>query len=232
MPTGQIFISRKRRGKLTLKKVDRKVQKIKNSIEIKESAKDVQLSDFASIDREFLINGLVRGNGNGARVGEKITMKHLKVSFRLKQINQLILSTNSTSATWTTQPLTSLVRVIIFLNRQNNLSNTFAIGEILQNAGSQAQKMQSQYDYKFVDSKNQKLKYKILYDKVFQLIQGQNRSDIVVKVKRALGQKVSFTSSNNGDGTDIVNNKLAILFIPENNTCQFAYTSLLYYTDA
>ncbi len=221
----------KRKAKVNLKTLNKKVQQIQNKIEIKEKNFVQALITTGGADQGFILNGLFRGAGNGNRVGEKVYMKQLKLTIRIKQKNNAILSGDSTQATWNTTPLDTQCRVIVFINKQNNLGSSVNISEILASAAGQSEKIRSEYDFKFVDSKFEKLQYKILFDRVFYTIQGTIHSDRILRIQRRLNHKVSYTSSNNGDATDIINNALRVVFIPENDNIDFAFSSVLYYSD-
>ncbi len=221
----------KRKARVNLKTLNKKVNQIQSKIEIKESNTIESLQTTAGVDQGFILNGLSRGSGNGNCVGEKVYMKQLKLTIRIKQKNNAILSGDSTQPTWITEPLDNMCRVIVFINKQNNLGTSVNINEILASASGQSQKIRSEYDFKFVDSKFEKLQYKILFDRVFYTIQGTSHSDRILRIQRRLNHKVSYTSTNNGNATDIINNALRIVFIPENDNIDFAFSSVLYYSD-
>ncbi len=219
MPPKKPF--RKRKNGLTLKKVNNRVSRMKAKIEIKEKSFVQTAEALPATDTGFVLNGMSRGSNNGSRVADKIYMKNINLNYHLEMKTQLVI--NDT-------PLSTFVRVLIFVNRQNNGDTTFDMTEILTDTANQNAKIVSIYEYRFVD-KDEKLQYKILYDKTHFLIQGQNGSGLIKRIKLRLGHKVNYNSSNLATGADIINNKLELVFIPENTNLNVSVSSVLSYSD-
>ena len=226
MPGGKLFLARKRKSKLTLKKVDKKIQSLKRLIEIKEKETLSALELTGGTDSNFALNFMQRGEANGQRIGDQITLKKLMVTLHML-IPKLDLDITSTDITY---KQTSM-RVLAVIDKKNNNSGAApVISQILKNAGNQFQKIKSQYDYMFVNSKHSIGKYKILYDRVFNFTQN-NIQERIVSFSRSLNHKVNF-STNNNDGTDIIDNKVELIFIPLNDDIMIGYSSVIFYADA
>ncbi len=218
--------------KLTLKKVNAKVDKIKRAIEIKEKYKTVAEGALDG-DKGILINDMQKGDNNGQRESNKIQMKYCKIQLRF-QITDQDLDGTETTTPWTlTSTDNTRVRVILIINRQNNLSNVFDVSEILRDSTNTVTRQNSQLNYDFVGAKGQKNKYRVLYDKSFQFNPIMNGSDRLIKINRTLNMNTIFSDADNGTGLDIIGNKVELLIFPERlGTMRFAYTSVLFYTDS
>ncbi len=232
MPAGRIFLASRRKKKLTLKKVNAKVNKINRSIEIKEFYKTVDEVALTG-DIGVLINAMQKGDNNGQRNSNKISMKRFKIQIRFQIINQNLEGTDSTVPWTLTSANNTRVRIIVVINKQNNLSNTFDITEILRDTGTTVAKANSQLNYDFVSAKKQKNKYRILYDRTFMFMPTENGSDRLIKINRSLNMNTVFNDGNAGTGADIINNKVELLVVPERfTTMRWAFTSTLFYTDS
>ncbi len=219
-----------RKGNLTVKKLDKKVNKMIRSVEIKEKYIIEELADLNGVSTAFVLNGLQKGSNNGNRIGERIKMKSLLVRYRIKQTSNSIVGTDTTIA-WITTPLSCMTRVMIIVNIQNNESDTLLNSEIYEFNANTTANLLSPYDLKYVGISGERLKYKILYDKTHYSIQGTINSDIVREVKLSLNRSVYYGPGDAGNGLDIIKNKLFILFTPENDNVDHGFSSVLRYTD-
>ncbi len=222
----------KKKTKLTLKKVNAKVAKIERSIEVKEFYKTLAETGLTG-DVGIVVNGMQRGDANGQRDANKISCKNVKIQLRMELLSQTLDGTDTTQPTWELDATDNTrVRVMLVVNKQNNLSAGFLISEILRDAANQVTKQNSQYNYDFV-SKEDRNKYRILYDKSFLFMPLQNGADRVIKINKSLRMNTIYSDSDLGTGADIINNKVELLIIPERlATMRFAFTSVLSYTDS
>ncbi len=216
-------------GKVTVAKLNKKVNKMRSKVEIKELNKIEVMQNTGGTDSAFTLNTLVRGNASNQRIGNKIYMKLLELKYRLKIFANVYNGTD-TNINWTLGYDQDTVRVLVILDRQNNNGSSVVINEILENAGTQSQKIFSVYDYKFVDSLRDTQRYKILYDRVHYLSQNISQ-DINVRKFISLNHKVSFSDGNTGTATDIINNAIRIVFVPSLNNAEFGFSTNLWYSD-
>ncbi len=219
-------------GKKAVAKLSKKVNKLIAKVEIKENYVTFSDQAWTATDEIFILNGMLRGVLNGQRVGEKIYMKNLEIRIRSRLADSALVGSDSTQPVWTLAYNQQAVRVILIMDKQNNQQAGLVIGQILQNFATQAEKITSVYDYKFVDSKNQKIRFRILYDRVHILNQNGSRQDLMIKINRRLNHKVNYNDGNAGTGGDIVNNALRLLMIPEFSVGIFDLSAVLKYTDS
>ncbi len=224
------FFKKRRKSGLTVKKLDKKIKKLAKKIEVKEKSSLITLQLTGGTDTDFPLNELARGTATGQRVGDQVHMKRLMMTIQLL-IPQLDLEGTDTTTAWNLEYKQDSMRVILLIDKQNNNSDAApVISTILENAGNQAQKIKSQYDYMFVNGPYNRRRYKILYDRVHVLSQFGPQEKFI-RINKSLNHKVNF-STDNGNGTDIVDNKIVIIFIPEGNQIEVAYSSVIFYTDA
>ncbi len=232
MAGGKIFLAqkRKRRPRASVKRVNKKVNRLIRSIETKEKTTLAGIQLTGGTDTSFTLNEMIRGTATGQRAGDQIVMKRLMITVRLL-IAELLLNGTDTTVPWTLTYKQSSIRVIAYLDKTNNNNIAApATSTILENAGSQAQKIKSQYDYMFVNSKYSLGRFNILYDRVHVLSQNGVQEKFI-KINRALNHKVNY-STNNNDGTDIIDNRVHILFVPVDDQISIAYSSVIFYSDA
>ncbi len=233
MASGKIFVvtKRKRKPRVSVKKVNKKLNKLIRSIEIKEKNTLASLQLTGGSDTSFTLNEMERGNANGQRAGDQIVMKRLLITVRLLIPELLFNATDASQTNWTFSYKQSSMRVIVYMDKQNNnASPAPATNTILENAGNQAQKVKSQYDFMFVNHKYNILRYNILYDRVHVLTQNGHQEKFI-NIRKSLNHKVNY-STNNNNPTDIIDNRIHILFIPVDDQIQIAYSSTIFYSDA
>jgi len=221
---------RPRKSKLTVAKLDKKVNKIISSVEIKEHYILQNLTDLGGTSTGFVLNGLQKGTDNGERIGERIKMKSILVRYRIKQNSNSVLGTDTTVA-WTSTPLSCMTRIMVIMQIQNNESNVLTNSDIYEFNASTTANLISPYDLKYIGISGEQLKYKVLYDKTHLSIQSTMSLDVVREIKLSLNRSVYYGPGDAGNGLDIIKNKLFILFTPENNNVVHGFGSVLRYTD-
>ncbi len=219
-----------RSKRLTIAKVNKKVDKLQSKVEIKELDTFQVLALTGGIDNAFSLNTMGRGNQNDQRVGNKVYMKLLELKVRIKLALTDQIGTNTGLDGWTLTYQDGTMRVLLVMDRQNNGAAGIDVSQLLINSGTQENKIISVYDYKFVDSLRDKIRYKILYDRTFYISQNIVQ-DIQIRKFIRLNHKVSFNDGNTGSATDIINNDLRLVFIPNNNNLQFSFNTNLFYSD-
>ncbi len=225
--------NRKHTGKKgNMKNLTRKVDKLIKAMEIKELNLFDSLTGNPSGDINFPLNAMGKGTNNGQRIADKIVMKSLEMNIRLVITQSEFLPTDSTQPVWTFPYLQSNVRIIIFIDRQNNGSTSTTVSQILQNVALQSDKMVSTYDYKFVDSPGERVRYKILYDRVHYLNAFSGAQQKNIRIHRRLGQVVRYNGGSTGTSSDIITNDLKILFLHNDGNMSVAFSTVLRYIDA
>ncbi len=223
---------RRRKARISVKKVDRKVNKLIKAIEVK-VGHGIETDQILDTNQGVIINGLFRGNNSDQRDGTKVTMKKVIIKYRLKAILNQISGSDTTQNPWTAQATSLNCRVLLVLNRQNNLQSTFTVAEILQQSQNQTQMQISQYNYDFVDLLKDKKKYKILYDRMEHLVGNQMSGDFKRTIKRSFNMNIAFNDQNGGDGGDIIKNKLELIFFPQTfNSIEASVSSSMFFTDS
>ncbi len=218
--------------KLTLKKVNRKINKLANQIEVKEFYKTI-VETALDGNKGIVLNGMVKGDDNGQRQGNKITMIKIASILRLKLIDNE-WDGDDTSIPWVLEAQNaSIVRVILLVNKQNNEDAVFDLTEILRDGTTSVKAQTSMYNIDFVQNSKMKNKYRILYDKAFHLTPNQVGADRIIKINKSLRMNTLFNDLNLGTGGDIINHKVELLILPhKTGTMNYAYNSVLSYTDS
>lgn len=221
---------RNSKKKKTIKSLDRRISKFINTVEVKYTNKFQSLTALGAGDFVTSLGTMLRGNSSGQRIGNKIHMTSLEINYRLF-LNLTGYLGTETSTPWSMTYATESCRVMVILNRKNNSVEGFPMSEVLVNAGNQESKLFSQYNYDFVDKGKNRVKYKILYDRTHYLNSNGLVQDIYVRKSIQLNHNVNFNSGNTGSAVDIIDNEIAIVFIPQTGNLDFGISSMLRFTD-
>ncbi len=111
---------------------------------------------------------------------------------------------------------------------QNNNVATFTSTEIFHNSSTTIQMLNSMYNKDFVGRGK---KYRILYDKYFTISNlSGSPSKRKINIFKKLGIDAIYTA-NNGDGADILKNRIDLLFVTASNEMNVGYRSLIRFKD-
>jgi len=232
MPAGKIFRQFTSKKRLTLKKVNRKINILKNKVEIKEFYKTIA---EAALDgnKAIVMNTMVQGDDNEERTGNKVFMVKFRSIIRLKLINSELDGTETSTAWTLTATDSTLVRVIAFVNKINNAEAVFSLPEILRTGVSSVTNQTSMHNVDYVQDSKMKNKYRILYDRSFNFVPNTPSSDRIIKINKSLRMNTLYNATNGGTGADIINNKVEILILPhKTGTMNYAFNSVLSYSDS
>ncbi len=234
MPMGRMFRVKRRRklGRLTLKKVNRKITTLKNSIETKELYKAIEVDDL-NANKVIVMNALIKGDDNGQREGNKIQCIKFNCIVRFFLKDNEWDGDDSTQTPWTLgADNASLVRVLVIVNKQNNGDAIFDLSEILRTGTTPVTYQTSLYNLDYVKNSKKRNKYTILYDRNFHLTPNQVGADRIIKINRSIRFNTLFNENNDGTGADIINNKIEVFILPNKvGTMNYSFHSVVSYTD-
>ncbi len=226
------LISRLNKPKTVNQKQNKAIMNLQKKVSKLQKSSEVKFRTFTHLfqaltigETSFLFNGLLKGTSSDQRVGDSV--KLLSIVYRS------LITHQGTDRTF--------VRVILYIDRQNNNVTTFESDEILLNTSSNLDATISVFEPMFV-GKNKK--YQILFDEYFQVTSGtisgnsgvtanhtgtQSHDRIIRKVIR-LGHTVRY-SGNAGNGLDIINNALRVLYITDDAQASMGHSVKLMYID-
>ncbi len=218
---------RTRTNNMSVKKLNKKVNKIISNVEIKEHYGFSDLALRGASNFTFTLNAMQLGTANGKRIGSKVKMKNIMTNIILTQ-NALVKNGTDTSVAWTLAWIATQVRVLLVLNRQNNNTMPLPMTELFKRAATNQQIMGSVYNQDFV-GKGKKLK--VLFDKYYDINNLSAPQFTNIRIFKQVNIVTNY-STDNGDATDIIDNDLRLVFIFQNGAVDMSFDSVLTYTDS
>ncbi len=206
--------------------LQKRVTKLQRSSEVKFKTATHVFAGLDSGNSNFLLNGITKGSNSDQRIGDSV--KLLTLVFRSAFVHQFTDRT--------------FIRIIIYMNRQNNNSSMIDVDEILLNTTGNLNKIISVFNPRFVGKGK---KYQILSDDSFETHAGaisgnlgstnsnpgQNDHTVHLNKVIKLGHIVKFSTGDTGSATDIINHALRILIISNDDQSDYGHSFKLMYLD-
>ncbi len=230
MGSGKFYRYKPKKKKTLKSKVNSLTYKVAlNKPEVKELYK--LRASAASVAGDVInpLCNMAQGNANGTRVGNKIRLRSLTWRFITELfVPDIYAGTDSTQAVWTLTGISAQMRIIIYVNTQNDKGVALSIGQILRHVGSQQDKLNSVYNEDFVGYKK---KYKILMDKYIDISNTSGMHFKEINKYCKLSYNINY-DGNAGTSADIIDNEIYVLQISNNTDLRYQWSSILRYTDA
>lgn len=213
-----------KRSKLTLAKVNKKVNSLMDAVEIKHTSStlDVNVTN-TPLNLDLNVPNIIEGTSQEERVGQKIVITKIQLKGQI----QMVYS----SLTPSLNDAYNQCRFILIMY-QSTAGSSPVMDDILEQPGTAGSKFVMNSLYK----KNPKFKYRVLYDKVHNLY-WRNASGYVggcpniknLNITRKLNHEVHYST------TGLITGWIPLLMIVSDsgalNHPQFAYTSRISYKD-
>ncbi len=230
MPAGKFYRYKpkmKYKKRPSAAKNARRINTMIRNVEIKDLYDGSSISQRTNSTHSFTLNEIQQGTSDQARIGEKIKLLNLTISLYLELFSPELEGTE-TSTPWTLTGTTADIRIMLIKVVQNNNVATFTSTEIFHNSSTTIQMLNSMYNKDFVGRGK---KYRILYDKYFTISNlSGSPSKRKINIFKKLGIDAIYTA-NNGDGADILKNRIDLLFVTASNEMNVGYRSLIRFKD-
>jgi len=169
----------------------------------------------------ILLNGCIEGlDATNQRIGRKITCRRIECTVTAgAQVADLIAGTCY-------QNDADTIRMVVVFDKQTN--GAAASWSSLMNASGVYSAPYAQRNISTLD------RYMVLYDKIFEICSSGPNS-IVARINLPVNLETRFTSTNNGDVTDIITGSIYLIVVDSNNTANlpgtFSMLSRVEFTD-
>lgn len=190
------------------------ISRIKSSREVKRKFFNINAFTSTGIPIFFDMNSMSKGSSSVNREGNEIVMKSFSFCYSLLSLDTILSNVSTT-------------RIILYVNRDNNLNANDDLGKILQDISTSLNTIKSTYDEDFVGKGKQ---YQILYDRKHTMVIGSKSSTYINKYIR-LGHKILFANTNFGTSEDISKQALRLIFLSVDTDAQFGWSSTLRFID-